>query len=58
VTAACPTGKIGYPSPQAAHRVLGHLRRRHSDKRKRRGHLSAYQCPSCGFWHTTSGSQR
>jgi len=40
----CPTAKIAYPSPQAAHQT-----------RRKAGHDgSAYQCPDCRMWHLTS----
>jgi epoxyqueuosine reductase QueG len=54
----CPSGKIAYPSPQAAHRALTHLRRRQTtrlgSRRRRRTHGDAYRCGACKAWHTTS----
>lgn len=54
----CPSGKIPYPSPQAAHRALDHLRRRNrtalGNRRRRKPRGTAYQCQDCTAWHVTS----
>jgi epoxyqueuosine reductase QueG len=59
---SCPSGKIPYPSPQAAHATLSHLNRRqrgnHRSHKRRRSGGTAYQCPHCAQWHTTSSKPR
>lgn len=53
---SCPSGKVPYPSPQAAHGALSRIRRR-SRRRHLRGKRtggSAYRCPLCGSYHITS----
>jgi predicted RNA-binding Zn-ribbon protein involved in translation (DUF1610 family) len=46
---ACPSGKVAYPNPQAAHRALALIRRRVT---RHDGH--AYRCPDCRMWHLSS----
>ena len=48
----CPTGKVAYPTPNAAWRAIAH---RNRDTRTRAGKTGrAYRCPDCGQWHMTS----
>jgi epoxyqueuosine reductase QueG len=58
---SCPSGKIPYPSPQAAHATLQHLNRRQRNgrsHRRRRSGGTAYACDLCKQWHTTSMKPR
>jgi hypothetical protein len=48
---ACPTGKIPYPSPQAA----WHSQRLH---RSQYGGLIAYRCRECGSFHLGNANGR
>lgn len=58
----CPSGKIPYPSPQAAHATLQHVNRRqrtHTNRHQRRRPTgSAYRCPLCAEWHVTTQRKR
>jgi len=51
----CPSGKIPFPSPQAA------MRQRPSAHRRSRGNklgiTKVYQCPECRQWHLTRGTE-
>ncbi len=49
----CPTGKIGYRSPQQAHRMNDDIR----ERLKRARVLAVYRCDSCQSWHLGSGEQ-
>lgn len=57
---ACSTsGKVRYPSPQAAHRALTHLERRKGGRRAgSRKAATAYQCSWCRDWHVTTGRRK
>ena len=55
----CSTGKIGYPSPAAAWRIidrLGNNRARHTHARSSKGGF-ACRCTECGDWHITRGQR-
>lgn len=59
MTAPCPSGKVAYPSPQAAHSTIAHLTRKTpTGGRRRRKHAEAYRCPDCAAWHVTSTRNR
>ncbi len=49
-------GKVGYPSAQAAWKVIAlqeSPRWRQTHKRPATPHGTAYRCPFCGNWHLT-----
>ena len=53
----CPSGKLRYASPQAAHAVIAKQGKRHEAQKRAalswaKGRLTAYRCPMCGGWHT------
>lgn len=52
----CPTGKVAYPSPQAAQRVLACMCKRAQGKHRHYtgGPLRPFQC-ACGQWHLGHG---
>lgn len=55
----CSTGKIGYPSPAAAWRIidrLGNNRARHTHAKSGKGWV-AYRCTECDAWHITRGQR-
>jgi hypothetical protein len=58
ITTPCRTGKIGHPTPQAAHKTLTRQtgRSRHSNHRQTlpyaKGRAGVYKCPYCKLWHT------
>lgn len=58
--ASCPIGKVPYPSPQAAFRVLAKVQRRTKPRTGHRRHRpgTAYRCPDCGCWHLASARSR
>ena len=53
----CPSGKLAYATPQAAHNVCRRINTRGSDSRKRHAlgyapaRLKAYKCRMCGNYH-------
>lgn len=54
---SCRSGKVPYPSPQAAYAVLEFQRRRGKNARRNnalswaRGRETVYRCPICGLHH-------
>lgn len=45
----CPSGKISFPSPQAAM----------AKTPRKNGRVKAYKCPHCAWWHLTkAGAKR
>lgn len=54
-SAGCPTGKISFPSPQAAMRQAPSTHRR--ARGNKQGKTKVYQCPFCKQWHLTRQDQ-
>lgn len=55
----CPSGKVPYASPQAAHSTIAHLTRKTpTGGRRKRRHAETYRCDQCPGWHITSGGLR
>jgi len=52
----CPTGKQGYPTTNAAWRVIRVMSRQSARYTHARGNEGgyAYSCDHCGQWHITS----
>lgn len=59
MTTCAITGKVAYPSPQAAQRVAGCMCRRKTSNTKSlkwaRGTLQVYRCRLCTGWHVGHG---
>lgn len=52
---SCQSGKLPYPSPQAAAAVMLHQSKRHTTRKHApkwaKGKEGVYHCKMCGKWH-------